>query len=187
MTFFEKIRAAFKTAGVPDDQIPQFTDADLPKQTAQFSDAQIAEFTAQRAEFANFKAASLKKDASAFVASLIEKGQILPYEKPLIEAQFAQAIADDAGAGGTVKFSALNDDLKPVEKTGTRFDALQASLAARMPTGMTSELTGGGRVTEADFKALFSRESTKETPEQKAARIDKSVDDELAAHGITKK
>ena len=184
-TMFDKLKALFSKAGVPDADI----DAHLIEAVAEFSapagmtDAEKAQFSSTVAELARLKADGVQKDAKAFALGLVQSGQAAPHEASDIIATFCQAAADDAALPSTVNFSAVEDG-KPVTKQGSRLDALKARESCRPSSGLTRELfTNSRALTQDDFTVSFSRQSQSETPEEKAARIDKQADEELAKHG----
>lgn len=184
---FAKMRAALIAKGTPEAELPTITDADIPAPTAQFSQADLDAAVARATAPIRAQAlASQTAQFEAFVDGLIVRGAAAPYEKANLVQSLNQAAADDAVIGGTVQFSRIDADLKPVAATGSRVDAKKAELSTRPPTGLTSELLGSQKPTEADFKAFFAAPSAK-TPEQKKAEEDAAVAAELESHGIKKK
>lgn len=184
VTKWNSWRQGRKAAGVSDDNLPpELTDADIP--IAQFGADQTAMFASLQAVNVSLRARFAKQDAETFIDGLIRTGQILPYEKSVIVAQFAQAEADDAKLAGTVKFSAFDSEKKAlVEKEGTRVEQIKAMLSMRPSNGMTSELVGTAKdLSESDFKALFAKPSEL-TPEQKQKQIDDQVNAERRKHGL---
>ena len=185
--WYARLIGPLKTTGATEEDIhTAFSELPLPSASG-MTDAERADFTALKQQNARLVADGIAAQAETFAASQVSAGRILPYEKSSLVAQFCRAAEDDASAPVTVKFSALEDG-KPVEKTGGRLDALKAATLIRPAHGLTQELTGHGRALgEADYHALFSRDSAGETPEEKQSRQNKEVEAERKAQGLPAK
>ena len=179
-TMFDKLKALFSKAGVPDADI----DAHLTEAVAEFTsgrpapagmtDGEKAQFSALLEDNKALKAAAIAKDAAAFADAAVLARRAYPSERANLVASFSQAADDDAAAPAVVTFSAGAET-----KTGSRLDAFRALVECRPPHGLTSE-----HLQTAAFSGGAVIPSAADTGALDQEKIDAQVERMLASTNI---
>ena len=177
---FDKLKALFSKAGVPDADI----DAHLTEAVAEFTsgrpapagmtDGEKAQFSALLEDNKALKAAAIAKDAAAFADAAVLARRAYPSERANLVASFSQAADDDAAAPAVVTFSAGAET-----KTGSRLDAFRALVECRPPHGLTSE-----HLQTAAFSGGAVIPSAADTGALDQEKIDAQVERMLASTNI---
>lgn len=111
------------------------------------------------AQFATLQKRIEEQDAQLFAQRMLASGRIVPTQVPTVIAEFSEAAEDDRLAPRTVTFSVGSDS-----KQGSRVDRVKAKYENAQPNRLTEELLPDGH-----YAALFNRETSGQTKEQKDA------------------